>query len=183
MRWLISILIFVTAAIAPHQASAHQRTWPGRRLAEMMPAANKFTERSVTLSAAQIAWTEKSVGESIRTEDKTPSFYVGVDAKGRSLGVVMFVDATGENGKIELGVAIDLAGAVAKVALFEHSESSAVASNDFLGQLAGKKAADKFKVGDDVKAPSGGGKAAQAIATATRRTLLLAMAGLRLGTK
>ncbi len=183
MRWLISILVFIAAAIAPHDANAHQRTWPGKRLAEMMPAANKFTERKLTLTAEQIAWIEKTLGESLRTEDKTPSFYVGVDGKGRSLGVVVFVDATGENGKIELGVAIDAAGTATKVALFEHSESGAVASKDFLGQLSGKKAADKFKIGDDVKAPNSGGKAAQAIATGTRRSLLLAMAGLRLGTK
>jgi len=183
MRWLISILVFVAAAIAPHHASAHQRTWPGKRLAEMMPAANKFTERKLTLTAEQISWVEKTLGESILTDDKTPSFYVGVDGKGRSLVVVVYVAATAENGKIELGVAIDAVGASTKVVLFEHGESGAVASNDFLGQLTGKKAADKFKIGDDVKAPSGGGKAAQAIATATRRTLLLAMAGLRLGTK
>ena len=178
----ILFLLFLGTLFA-HNADAHQRTWPGKRLAEMMPAANKFTERSVTLSSDQIAWVEKSLGESIRTEDKTPSFYVAVDGGGRSLGVVVFVDATGENGKIEIGVAIDVAGAVTSVALFEHSESGAVASKEFLGQFSGKKAADKFKVGDDVKAPSGGGKAAQAISTTTRRALLLAMAGLRLGTK
>ena len=183
MRWLITILVLVTAAIAPHNASAHQRTWPGKRLAEMMPAANKFTERKVTLTGDQVKWVEKTLGESIRTEDKTPSFFVAVDGKGRGLGVVVFVDTTGENGKIEVGVAIDLAGMATKVALFEHSESSTVASKDFLGKLAGKKAVDKFKIGDDVKAPSGGGKAGQAIASATRRALLLAMAGLRLGTK
>lgn len=179
----ILFLVFLGALFAPHTADAHQRTWPGKRLAEVMPSASKFTERVVTLGSDQIAWVEKSLGEGIRTEDKTPSFYVGVDSKGRSLGVVVFVDATGDNGKIELGVAIDPAGAVMKVAMFEHSESGAVSSKEYLGQFTSKKAGDKFKLGDDVKAPSGAVKAGQAIATATRRTLLLAMAALRLGTK
>ena len=80
-------------------------------------------------------------------------------------------------------MAIDPAGAVMKVAMFEHSESGAVSSTEYLGQFTSKKAGDKFKLGDDVKAPSGAVKAGQAIATATRRTLLLAMAALRLGTK
>ncbi len=179
----ILFLLFLGALFAPHTANAHQRTWPGKRLAEVIPSASKFTERVVTLRADQIAWVQKSLGEAIRTEDKTPSFYVALDGKGRSLGAVVFVDATGDNGKIEVGVGIDPSGAVLNVALFEHSESGAVSSKGFLGQFTGKKAGDKFKLGDDVKAPSGGGKAAQAIATATRRTLLLAMAGMRLGTK
>ncbi len=179
----ILFLIFLCALFAPHTANAHQRTWPGKRLAEVMPSASKFTERAVTLRADQVAWVEKSLGEGIRTEDKTPSFYVGVDDKGRSIGVVVFVDATGDNGKIEIGVAIDPSGAVMKVSMFEHSESGAVSSKEYLGEFTGKKAGDKFKLGEDVKAPSGGGKAGQAIATATRRALLLVMAGLRLEAK
>ena len=183
MRVIAICLMFVGLVVASRPAEAHQRTWPGQRLAATMPSAAKFTERQVVLTAAQLAWVEKALGEPVRADDRKPYFYVGVDASGRSLGVVVFLDATGENDKLELGVAIDRVGVVMAVVVFENSESGSVTTKAFLGQFVGKRAADKFKVGADVKEAKGAPIAAQAIASAVRRGLLLAMAALRLGAK
>lgn len=183
MRATLWPWVLMAAFLTTGVAEAHQRSWPGKRLAEALPEAKKFTQKQVALTPSQIEWIEKNLGESIRTEDKSPTFYVGTGGNGRSIGIVFFLDATGANGKIEMGVAMSPQGNVLRVVLYEHSESSAVTSKDFLSQFKGKKAADKFQVGDDVTAPRGNEKVAQAIATATRRALLIAMAGLRLGAR
>ncbi|MFZ5471556.1 MAG: hypothetical protein ACOZIN_19190 [Myxococcota bacterium] len=176
--WLV-----LTLGLAPALAEAHQRSWPGKRLAEAMPEAKKFTQKQVVLGTAQIEWIEKTLGSRIGTEDKNPTFYIGTGSDGRTMGVVFFLDVAGENGEVEMGVAMTPAAAVQRVVLYEHSEPSSVASKEFLSKLEGKKAADPFRVGEDVKAPAGAEKSAQALATGVRRALLIAMAGLRLGTK
>ncbi len=162
---------------------AHSRTWPGKQLGEALPEAATFAQKQASLTTEQISWVEKNLGEALRTEDRTPSFYLGTSKDGAIVGTAIFIDAIGVNGKIEMGLAIDSAGQVMRVVLFEHSESSRLAANAFLKQFAGKKAAQKFKVGVDVTSPSGDEKSAQIVATAVRRGLLLAMAGLRLGGK
>lgn len=184
MRVAISTLFILMAALGASQsADAHQRGWPGKRLAEAMPEAKQFSQKQMSLSSSQVGWVEKNLGGPIGTEDKTPAFYVGTDAGGRSIGVVFFLDTAGTNGKIEIGLAMKPDGSVVRVVLYEQSESASVASSGFLGQFAGKTAVDKLKVGADVTAPKGDEKIAQIIATATRRGLLLATAGLRLGVK
>lgn len=175
--------LLVALALVAGPASAHQRSWPGKRLAETFPEAQKFTLKQVVLTPDQVSWIEKNLGEAVRTEDRSPTFYVATGKEGRSAGVVLFLDAAGTNGKIELGLSVDPEGKVLRVVLFENAESSAVTSESFLSQFKGKKAADKLEVGEDVDAPSGNERGAQILATAVRRGLLLTMAGLRLGTK
>lgn len=175
--------LFIAIMSTSSLALAHQRSWPGKRLSEALPEAKNFTQKQATLSASQVDSVQKTLGESIRTEDKTPSFYIGSGADGRSIGVVLFVDAAGENGKIEIGVAINTTGSVIRIVIFESSEGSGATSQKFLSQFTGKKAADKFKVGDDVIVEKGSEKSAQGIATAVRRALLIAKAVLNLGGK
>ena len=180
------LTILVTAGLllcASRPSLAHDRSWPGKRLGDTLPEANTFAQKQASLTAPQISWLEKNLGESIRAEDRTPRFYVGTAKDGAVAGTVLFLDATGLNGKIEIGLAIAPSGQVVRVVLFEHSERASLTSPTFLGQFAGKKAAHKFKVGVDVTSPSGDEKGAQILATAVRRGLLLAMAGLKLGGK
>lgn len=164
-------------------ALAHQRSWPGKRLAESLPGTNKFTLKQVSLAGEQIAWVEKNLGEAVGTADKIPSFYKAEGKGGSDLGVVQFLDVNGANGNIEMSLVIDPSGKVIRVLMFEYSDGKELASAKFLDQFAGKKGGDKFQVGGDVIAPQGREKVAQRIATAVRKGLLLAMAGLRLGVK
>lgn len=177
---MLSALVLLHALGVP-TVFAHDRAWPGRRLAETMPEASTFTARPVPLSAAQIDWVAKALGAAVPPEDRAPTFYVGIDSAGAAVGVVIILDADGVNGTVEMADGIAPDGKLLRVALFEHAEPSAVGKADFLGQLAGKGASDMFMVGHDLTAPAGAEKSAQAIATAARRGLLLAAAGLGIG--
>lgn len=178
MRWFaLGLSLLATLSTA----DAHDRSWPGRRLAEALPEAASYTARPVTLSAPQIAWAETALGSPLRTEDRAATFYVGVDAAGAPVGVVVFLDADGVNGKIEMADAIAPNGKLLHVVLYDNAEPPAVAKAEFLTQFIGKSAADHFMVGMDVTAPAGAEKSAQAIATAARRGALMATAGLGVG--
>jgi hypothetical protein len=157
-------------------AEAHERSWPGKRLAETWPEANKFTQKQVSLGTAQVQWIEKTLEQSIRSEDRAPAFFPATAKDDKKIGVVLFLDATGSNGKIELGLAIAPEGKVVHLVLFENGEGSGINSAEFLSQFTGKKSADKFKVGDDVVASKSSEAAAQSVATAVRRGLLIAKA-------
>lgn len=172
---LLSTLLFGGVALA------HDRSWPGQKLAATLPEATTYTQRQTTLTPAQVQWVEAALGEPIRTEDRTPALYIGTGKDTRSVGVVVFLDADGANGKIEMGEALDPTGKILRVVLFENGESPAVGKAEFLGQFTGKTANEAFKVGADLTAPTTGGAAAQTIATATRRGALLATAALQLG--
>jgi hypothetical protein len=178
---LSALLVILTSLSIP--VFAHQRTWPGKRLAEALSEAKNFSQKQATLGSAQVDSIQKTLGDSIRTEDKTPNFFVGVGADGRSLGVVLFIDATGQNGKIEMGVAISPTGSVIRVVLFDNSENADLGKPKFLSQFAGKKPSDKFKLGEDVVAEKGSEKGAEAIAKGVLRALLIAKAALNLGGK
>lgn len=114
-------------------------------------------------------------------EDRTPTFYVGLDGGGASVGVVVFLDADGVNGKIEMADAVAPNGRLWHVVLYEHAEPASVGKFEFLKQLVAKSGGDHFMVGMDVTAPAGAEKSAQAVATAARRGVLMAIAGLGLG--
>ena len=104
--------LIISLGLAPVLAEAHQRSWPGKRLAEALPEAKKFSQKQVALGTAQVEWIEKTLGSRIGTEDRNATFYVATDAGGRSVGVVFFLDVAGENGKVEMGVAMTPSGGV-----------------------------------------------------------------------
>jgi hypothetical protein len=177
----IFILSLLSMNLVFSSAQAHQRSWPGKKLSETLPAGKNFVQKQVTLNAAQIKWVENGLGEKIQTEDSTPSFYSTNLAVGQASSWVVFLDATGANGKIEIGLALDPTGKIINVALLDGSESKDVQAPTFLKQFVGKTGTEKFKVGEDIRSPAGQNGAAQAIATGVRRGLLLAMAALSVG--
>ncbi|MFZ5477619.1 MAG: hypothetical protein ACOZNI_12655 [Myxococcota bacterium] len=180
-RLLALLILLVVGLVLPSAGAAHDRSWPAKKLAALLPEAANFAQKQVQFTPAQLGWLEKNLGKPVRTEDRAPFFYVGTDAGGRSLGVVVLLDADGVNGKIEMGEAIDPAGKLLRVVLFEHGEGAAVEKRLFLDQFSGKSANDRFRVGEDLTAPESAAKSAQVVADAARRGLLMAMAGLRLG--
>ena len=152
---------------------ARERAWPGKRLSETWPTASKFTQKLVVLDAPQMDWVEKSLGTTIRREDRSPVFYSATSKEDQKLGVVLFVDATGENGTIEIGLAIGIDGKVTNVVLFENSESKDLNSNLFLSTFTGKQATDPIILGTNTTSD----KAKASVSLAVRRGLLLAVAG------
>ena len=160
---------------------SHESAWPGKRLAEVFPKAKKFKSRQVTLTAEQIARIEKETGSKVEGEDKEPTFYVpyGQAEEGKSdelqpIGAVVFIDAVGQRGNMEVNVAITPSGTLKAVSLWKHQESKQLESQEFLKQFEGdKKATDAFQVGKDITAVPGAEKASQAMATAAKRGLLM----------
>lgn len=177
------VLTATVFALAATSSTAHERSWPGKKLDKALPEAKSFVQKVSSLSPAQVAWVENALGEPIRNEDKSPVFYVGTGPDGRSVGIVVFIDASGANGKIEQGVVLDPSGRIVRVVLYEHSEGGGVEERAFLDQLAGKTAASKLKIGDDVQANDAIKRSGQAIASGAKRGALLAMASLGIGRK
>lgn len=154
-------------------ADAHQKGWPGKRLSQVFPEAAKFTSRQVTLSPDQLARIEQALGERVESESRTPTVYPAFDKAGNKIGFVMFADQAGENGSIEVGVAVDAEGKVRHVTVLESREDRRLAKQDFLDQFQGKTVKDVLKLGADLTPVAGAEKASQAVATGVRKVLLI----------
>jgi len=153
---------------------AHDLVWPGEKLKALYPEAISFEQKNLYVSDEQKAVIERAVGTRLPEEDLKPSIYLAVvkaapDAPARKAAAMMFIDAYGVAGKIEMGVAVGGKGEILRVRIFENKESPKLLDPAFLSQFQGKKASDAFKVGVDIKAPAGTDRSAQAIASGTRR--------------
>ncbi len=171
--FLIFLLLFPVCS-----TSAHDLVWPGDKLKTLYPEAETFEQKNLYISDQQRAALEKKLGGSLPEEDLKPSVYFaiirsGPDARPRKAAVLLFVDAPGENGKIEMGVVVSGRGELIRVHVFENKEPEMLSRPDFLKQFEGKKASDKFQVGSDIQAPAGTVRSAQAIAYGARRGLLI----------
>lgn len=179
MRTITSafILLIFTGFIAASSFS-HDLVWPGEKLKALFPQAESFEQKNLYVSDEQRANIEKALGVKLPDEDLKPSIYLAVvrntpDAPVRKAGAIMFIDAQGDGGKIEMGVVVSGKGDLAKVLIFENKESPKLIDPSFIKQFEGKKASDLFKAGNDIKAPAGMDKAAQAIASGAKRGLFI----------
>jgi hypothetical protein len=168
---VLSIFLFF---IFPVLSSAHDLVWPGEKLKAMFPQAESFEQKNLYVSDEQRGRIESALGSKLPEEDLKPSIYLAVvrssaDSPPRKAAAMMFIDAYGEGGKVEMGVVVGGKGDIMKVLVFENNESREVTSDAFLKQLEGKKASDSFTV----KAPAGKEKPAQAIASGAKRGLLI----------
>lgn len=168
------ILMMVLAiGVAGPFAYAHQKGWPGKRLSQTYPEAAKFTSRQVTLPSDQIGRIEQAIGERVEPENRVPTFYPAFNKAGEKIGFVLFADQVGENGVIEMGVAVDPAGKVRHVVIFASREDKRIGKDEFLDQFHGKTVKDPLKVGADITPVAGAEKASQAVATGVRKVLLI----------
>ena len=171
--FLIFLLLFPVCS-----TSAHDLVWPGEKLKTLYPEAETFEQKNLYISDQQRAALEKKLGGSLPEEDLKPSVYFaivksGSEVRPRKAAAILFVDALGEGGKIELGIVVSGKGELIRVHVFENKEPEKISRSDFLKQFEGKKASDKFQVGSDIKAPAGTERSAQAIASGARRGLLI----------
>ncbi len=157
---------------------AHDLVWPGAKLKALFPKAESFEQKNLYVSDDQRAALEKAIGTRLPEEDLKPSIYLAVvkdrpEGPVKKAAAIIFIDAYGEGGKIEMGVVVGGKGELMKIQLFENKEPQKISRPDFLKQFEGKKASDPFKVGTDINAPHGLEKSAQAVASGARRGILI----------
>lgn len=157
-------------------AEAHEKVWPEKRLKQIWPEAQNYTSKQITLTPGQILKL-KNEGIKIGGEDRSPTFYFAQkkespsDEKAKTLGVILFIDEYGENGLIEISIAMGTDGRIKKIDIWEHSENSLIAKEDFLKQFNGKNVKDSIIVNKDYRPIPGADKASEAIARAVNKAL------------
>src|SRR5690606_15975898 len=104
---------------------------------------------------SQLEEFEKTLGEPLPEEDKEISVFLLKGKWGKELGSVLFFDVSGSQGEIELGLALSPDGKISRVMVLANENDPAAPSPKFLEQFSGKKKDDRFRVGEDVSAPSG----------------------------
>lgn len=165
--------IVLTALLFGLPVSAHQKGWPGKRLSEVFPEADRFTSRQVSLSIDQISRIEQAIGERVEPENRVPTFYPALNKAGEKIGFVLFADQVGENGVIEMGVAVDSQGKVRHVVIYTSREDKRISQAAFLNQFQGKGVKDPLKLGADISPVTGAEKASLAVVTGVRKALLI----------
>ncbi len=179
-RWkLLGFLAaFVSVILISSLSYAHDLVWPGEKLKTLYPSAVSIEQKNLYVSDGQRAIIEKTLGGRLHEEDLRPSIYFAVvkdhpETPPKKAAAIIFIDAQGEGGKIEMGVVVSGQGELMKVDLFENKEPEAINQTVFLKQFKGKKASELFKVGTDITAPRGIEKSAQAVASGARRGILI----------
>ena len=168
-------LVFLMVS-APLFSSAQDAEFPAQRLAAIFPKANKFVQKSAVLTPDKIASIEKDIAVKLRTADLKPIFYIPINDANKPIGLILFVDVEGPSGVIDGAVGLNMRGKVVKVAVYEHKESDAIASEKFLKQFVGMGIDDAFKVGEDVEAAGGHEDASNAVALLPKKTLVMSYA-------
>ena len=165
-------------AFAIH-TEGHETKWPEKRLRQAWPSAQSFTSKQISLSSAQISELNAELkidGIKIGTTDKSPTFYFAQEktdltGKPKNLGIILFIDEYGENGLMEISVALGSDGLVKKIDLWEQTENAAVTKDEFLKQFLGKSSKDSFVQNKDYKPAPGALKASEAVAHAVEKAL------------
>lgn len=178
VKLLLSGAAICAAVFFQAAAFGHDLVWPGEKLKAMYPEAVSFEQKNLYVSDEQKAAIERELGTRLPEEDLKPSIYLAVvkatpESPAKKAAAMMFIDAHGEGGKIEMGVVVSGKGDIRKVIIFENRESTKLMEQAFLKQFGGKRSSDAFKVGTDIKSPSGTEKSAQSIASGARRGLII----------
>ena len=179
MRTLKSLILIVELIILyPSVNYGHDLVWPGEKLKALFLQAVCFEQRNLYVSDEQRKNIEASLGSKLPEEDLRPSIYLAVvrkssDSPPKKAAAIIFIDAYGKGGKVEMGIVVSGKGILEKVLIFENNEAESIRQTLFLEQFAGKKAGDPFKTGEDISYPALEGKSAQAIASGAKRGVLI----------
>ncbi len=141
-------------------------------LGAMMPEADRFEAREVTLSAEQKTLAEERAGRGFR-EDR---FRFQVGHKGDAvIGHALVLDVIGKERPITFMVGIAPDGTVigVEVLIYRESEGSQVRSRRFTGQFRRKKWDHPLRLGSDIQPISGATLSSRAATHAVRKTLAI----------
>lgn len=169
---------FLTVALVftiANPVEGHEKKWPGKRLERAWPTVQNFSSKQISLTPAQISQLNTD-DVKIGSEDRSPTFYFAQEKdsssdKPKTIGIILFVDEYGANGKIEISVAMGPDGKTKKVDIWEHTESSLIAKDAFLKQFAGKTSKDTFIINKDYQPIVDATKASEAVARAVEKAL------------
>ncbi len=171
-RRVVCGLVWVALMLTGVDAFGHQKIWPGRQLKETLPQATRFTSQQVALNAAQIEKIERALNARLSSEDRRPTFYPAYEGD-KKIGMVIFVDETGHNGIIDIGVALDSTGQIASVKILNHREKNVITQENFLRQFIGKNSGDILKIEEEVIPHQDAVQASKAVTRAVKKALLL----------
>ena len=172
----ILLILVSLMVITPLIGETHETEWPAEKLDAIFPKAKKFVQRNAVLTKEKIASIEKELGTKIRKEDQKPVFYIPINQNKKPMGLVLFVDVKGPSGIIDGAVGLNMKGKVVKVAIYEHKETDAIASEKFLKQFIDKGIDDAFEVSKDIEAVKGHEEASKAVALIPKKTLVMSYA-------
>jgi len=169
---LLMILLYTSVSYG------HDLIWPGEKLKALFPQAESFEQKNLYVTDGQRKNIENSLGSKLPEEDLQPSIYLAIvrnnpGSPPKKAAAIIFIDAYGKGGKVEMGIVVSGKGILEKVLIFENNEAESIRQSLFLEQFAGKKAGDPFKTGEDISYPALEGKSAQAIASGAKRGLLI----------
>ncbi|MBY0415855.1 MAG: FMN-binding protein [Bdellovibrionales bacterium] len=169
---IVSLFLIIVFSFS---VNGHEKKWPEKRLRKAWPMAQSFTSKQVSLTSSQISQLTTD-GIKIGPEDRSPTFYfaqekVASTEKLKSVGIILFIDEYGANGRIEISVAMGSDGKVKKVDLWEHSENSLISKDDFLNQFIGKTSKDAIVEDKDFQPVKEAYKASKAVALAVQKAL------------
>ncbi len=167
--------VFLMLSI-PISSLADETEVPNQKLMAIFPKARKFVQRNPVLTPDQIVSIEQEFGAKLQSEDLKPIFYIPISDQKKPMGLVLFTDTEGPQGAIEGAVGLNMRGKVVKVEVYEHQESNAIASEEFLKQFVGMGIEDAFKIGVDIAAAEGHETASNAIAQIPKKTLVMSYA-------
>ncbi len=154
---------------------AHEKKWPERRLRQVWPEAQVFTSKQLSLTPSQINEL-KADGIQTSSTDRNATFYFAqakdsTTSKLVNLGAILFIDESGDNGSMEITIAMGNDGKTKKINIWESSENPLISKEEFLKQFEGKSANDQLVVEKNYKPIPGAPKASEAIAKATLKAL------------
>ena len=177
---VVAALILSVGSGVAQEKKKHKKAHediPRKELKALFPDVTSFSSRACKPAKAQLAAIEQQTGLKLTDDELHTKCVVALqktpDGKTSSVGVAWFTHVEGAKGDLEYGVAMDTAGKVLRVALYENPESKALQGQEFLKQFAGKAPDDPFKVGQDVKAADGDEKGSQLLATGVKKAALV----------
>lgn len=168
----IGIMAVLILTLTPTILFGHQKTWPGKQLKETLPEASRFTSQQANLSGTQVEKIERALKTRLTPEDKRPTFYPAFRGD-QKIGMVIFVDETGQNGIIEIGVALDTLGRILSVKILEHRERSGIKREEFLKQFAGKSSKEAVTLEETIAPNPDALEASKAVIRGVKKALLL----------
>lgn len=148
---------------------------PKEQLAKLYPNQEKFGYAEGTLYPEQVARIEKVLGESLKDEDKVPTYYFPlqvIEGKEKRAGIATFVITEGKKGPLSLGIALDNKGKVLQVVILKYEDKKKMSQETFFRQFEGKGVKDPLQMGADIQPVAGEEETSKAIALAVKKSLL-----------
>ncbi len=169
---LAALCLFLAAAL-PTQACAQQFFKKSELLAEMFPSARRVAPVELTLTKAELASAEATLGHGL--PQSTYTFYEA-SAGNEVLGWCLFDDQIGQHEPITFGVQVGADGALVRleVVTYREKRGAEIRSGRFRGQFVGKRSGDPLKLNAGIQAVSGATYSSRSATVVAARALLLA---------